>query len=244
MKHITPVLALAAAGALNVLQAQDIQVNRQNRTIAVTADESITADAEVAVIEIGYHNYGPKEDAAFQGNVRAAGKITEALLAAGIPRANIETGKLRLGLVEPDETWTSEMKRERRFEAQQSWTVTLPVSQAQAAVDLAASSGANEVEDVEWNVADPLALQARAGGAALAKARAIADQMARGLGAKLGDLVYASNHAPAPKYLRVMGAMSTMATTIGRRIDEKPRLTLFPRKVRSEATVYAVFAVE
>jgi hypothetical protein len=39
--------------------AQDIQVNRQNKTIAVTADESVTADPEVAVLAIGYHNYAP-----------------------------------------------------------------------------------------------------------------------------------------------------------------------------------------
>jgi uncharacterized protein YggE len=52
---------------------------------------------------------------------------------------------------------------------------------------------------VEWSVADPLALQAKAGGAALAKAKSIADQMAKGLGARLGELVYASNRAPVAK---------------------------------------------
>ena len=66
-------------------------------------------------------------------------------------------------------------------------------------VDAAVKAGANEVDDVEWNVVDPIALQAKAGGAALAKARAIADQMAKGLGIKVGELVYASNRAPVPE---------------------------------------------
>lgn len=242
MKYITLVVVLALASATDALLAQDIQVSQQNKTIAVTAEESTSADAEVAVLAIGYHNYAPSQDLAFQANVRTADQITKAFRAAGIPKANIETEKLRLGRIEPEEKWTPEMKRDQQFEAQQSWSITLPVSQAQAVVDLAVQSGANEVEDVEWNVADPLALQATASGAALAKARAIADQMAKGLGAKLGDLVYASNRAPGPKFWRHMEAQTAMASVAI--TDKKPQLTLFPQKVKSNATVYAVFAIE
>jgi uncharacterized protein YggE len=137
------------------------------------------------------------------------------------------------------------MKKERQFEAQQSWHVFVAVSRAQAVVDLAVQSGANDVADVEWNVADPLALQAKASGAALAKARTIADQMAKGLGAKLGDLVYASNRAPVPKFLGGYGySASDSAERIMSVPPDRPKLTLFPQKVKSDATVYAVFAIE
>jgi len=222
--------------AITAVYAQEIQVNRQNKTIAVTAEESITADAEVAVLVIGYHNYAPTEEAAFQENIRASEQITKAVLGAGLSKSNIETEKLRLGRVEQDDKWTPEMKKDRQFEAQQSWRVTLPVSQAQAIVDLAVRRGANEVEDVEWNVADPLALQAKAGAAALVKARAIAEQMAKGLGTKLGDLVYASNRAPVSKLFRNL-SLQTQAATVSSREENKPQLTLFPQKVKSEATV-------
>lgn len=78
-----------------------IQVNHQNKTIAVTAEESVTADAEVAVLEIGYHNYATTQEQAFADNVRVADTITKALLGGGgIPKANIETEKLRLGRAE------------------------------------------------------------------------------------------------------------------------------------------------
>lgn len=224
--------------------AQDIQVNRQNKTIAVTADESVTADAEVATLEIGYHNYAPTQDAAFRENVRMAEQITKAILDAKIPAANIETEKLHLSRTEIDEKWTAEMKRDRQFTAEQSWHINLSAAQAQTVVDLAVKAGANEVEDVEWNVADPLALQAKAGGAALAKARAIAEQMAKGLGTKLGELVYASNRAPlAGKMLN--GLLQTVEVEAAVAATAKePKLKLFPQKVKSEATVYAVFAIE
>ncbi len=233
---------IAVVAITGSLLAQDIQVNRQNKTISVTADESATADAEVAVLTIGYHNYGLTQDAVFQENVRVAERITKALLDAKVPKANIETDKLQLTRAQVDEKWTTDMKKERQFTAEQSWHITVSASEAQTVVDLAVRAGANEVDDVEWNVADPVALQAKAGAAALAKAKSIADQMAKGLGTKLGELVYASNQAPAAK-------------TWGYKLDRTmtlapppppppPKLTLFPQKVKSDATVYAVFSIE
>jgi uncharacterized protein YggE len=226
-----------------VLLAQDIQVNRQNKTIAVTADESVTADPEVAVLTLGHRDFAPSYDAAFQQNISASDKITKALMSVGVPIANIETEKLSLERVEPDSRWTPEMKKDRQFGAQQTWQVTVPVSQAQAVVDVAVRNGANYVEDVDWDVADPAALQAKAGGAALAKARLVAEQMARGLGTKLGELIYASNRAPVNRAFR---NLSTLETSMAAPAPPPPppHLKLFLQKVKSQATVYAVFGIE
>jgi uncharacterized protein YggE len=240
MKRFLSALVVIASTGLSL--GQDIQVNRQNKTIAVTADESATAIAEIAVLEIGYHNFGPSKDAAFHENVRVADRITKALLDAKIPRANIETDKLRLTRMDIDEKWTTEMKKERQFAADQSWHITVVATDAQAVVDLAVKTGANEVSDVEWNVIDPVALQARAGAIALAKARSVAEQMAKGLGTKLGDLVYASNRAPALKAWQRGQGLETVEVEASR--ETQPSLTLFPEKVKSEATVYAVFSIE
>jgi len=173
---------------------QDIQVNRQNKTIAVTADESITADAEVAVLEIGYHNFGITQDAAFQENVRVAERITKALLDAKVPKANIETEKLHLARTEIDEKWTADMK---------------PKQEAPPWQRLGLSP-------IKWQ---------------------------KGLGTKLGELVYASNRAPVPKMWRGM-TVNTMSALVGSAAEKRPTLTLFPQKVKSDATVYAVFSIE
>lgn len=236
------ILALILLSWAFVASAQDIQINRQNKTIAVTADESVTADAEVAILAIGYHNFGSTQEAAFHENIRAAGQIAKAMLDEKIPEANIETDKLSLGRAQIDEKWNDAMKKERQFQAEQSWHVTVPVSQAQIVVDLCVNAGANEVEDVEWNVLEPVALQAKAGGAALAKARTIAEQMAKGLGTKLGELVYASNRAPVAKMWRGMTVNTSTAMLVS--ADRQPKLRLFPEKVKSDATVYAVFSIE
>ena len=242
MKQMMLMIAFICGAIL--VSAQDIQINKGNKTIAITADESVTADAEIAILEIGYHNYAATQDAAFEENVRVSNRITKALLDAHIPKENIETEKLQLNRVNPDSNWTPEIKRERQFAAQQSWKITVEVSKAQSIVDLAVHNGANELEDTDWDVADPLALQAKASGAALAKARAIAEQMAKGLGTNLGELVYASNRAPVARAFRWLGPVQTDSAEVNSVSTGKPQLTLFPQKVKQEATVYAVFAIQ
>jgi hypothetical protein len=66
--------------------------------------------------------------------------------------------------------------------------------------------------------------------------------MAKGLGAKLGELVYASNRAPVARVWRGI-TLNTSAATVAS-ADKKPKLKLFPEKVKSDATVYAVFSIE
>ncbi len=243
MQRISTVILVVLA---TLASAQDIQVSRQNKSIAVTAEESVTVDPEVAIITAGYHTYAATRDAAFQDNVRVSDQVLHALLDAHVPKESIETRQLELGRVDPEEKWTPEMKKDRQFEARQSWTIRIPTSQAAALVDVALQAGANEVNGVTWDVVDGAALQARASGAALAKARSIAEQMAKGLGAKLGDLVYASNKSPAQedKFERAYWKRDLSLTIITKSGTGRPKVEIYPEKVKSTATAYAVFAIE
>jgi len=243
MKHIYLGTILVLTGALF---AQDIQVNRQNKTISVIAEESVTADPEVATVVIGYHNYGATHDLTFQENVRVSNQVTKALLDAHVPKDNIETATLRFERVDADEKWTPEMRKERQFQASQSWRIRVPATQAHVVLDIATHAGANRVDEVAWEVADPSALQAKASGAALAKARAIAEQMAKGLNAKLGELVYASNRSPEEnnRFVEAFWSRQNSITVSAVEVEATPQVVLYPQKVVSHATVYAVFAIE
>ena len=163
------------------------------------------------------------------------------MLNAGVPKSALETESIRLQRVEPDEKWTAEEKKERQFQASQSWIIHVSAARAQAVVDVALRAGANVLEALDWNVSDPNALQAKAGSAALTKAKTIAEQMAKGLNAKLGDLVYASNQAPVSEYGYSSGKLPEAPPPPP---PPPPQLVLYPKKVKSDATVYAVFAIE
>ena len=237
------VIAVCALWLCSAAFGQTIAVDRTNKTIAVTADESVYATAEIAVVKIACHSYALTKDAAFSENLRLAEAVRAALQKAGIPAAAIESSDVTLDRVEPENNWTPEMKRDRQYRAHQGWTIRVAAASAQNLIDVAVAAGANEVDDPEWQVADEAALQARAGAAALKKARTVAEQMAQGLGAKLGELVYASNRAPVRGYEASM-AYSTETVEVTAARTPLAKLKLFPKKVKADGTVYAVFAIQ
>lgn len=227
------------------LFCQMVQVNKENRTIAVTATDTISADPDLAHVSVGFQCYGTTQNEAYSSNLRTSSEILRSLEQAGIKKDQIETGVIKVDRVDADAKWTDEEKRERQFEAIQGWKIGVPAKDAARVIDLAMKSGANKVEEVTWDVSDHAMLQAKAGGAALAKAHSIAEQMAKGLGAKLGSLIYASNQAQATPYWLYGRTLNTQSAMIGTATEEGiPELSLFPEKVKQDATVYAVFAIE
>ena len=226
---------------ISAAKAQQIQVNRDNRTIAVTATDSVEVDAQVAIVHLGYHNYGRTHEATYNENVSAADKIVNALVGAGVPKADIQTEALTLATVDPEKEWTAAQKEERQFEAAQSWRIRLTASKAQTVVDIAVRAGANNIESIDWRVSDPKALEAKADASALAKARTLAENMATRLGAKIGELVYASNQTPVDRFITVNTESASFASLAP---PPPPNLKLFPKKVSQQATVYAVFSLQ
>jgi uncharacterized protein len=237
------VVALLCLSTWLPLFAQQIQVNRDNKTIAITAEDSVSVDPEVVTITVGYENYAPTNKEAYEENVRVANQVTKALLNAGVPKAALHTENVELQRMEPRENWTADERKQRQFMALQTWTIYATVERAQSVVDVALGAGANELRNMDWNVSDPKALQAKAGAAALVKARTIAEQMAKGLNAKLGDLVYASNRAPLPNWAGA-GETTVEVTSVAAPPPPVPHLLLYPKKVKADATVYAVFAIQ
>jgi uncharacterized protein len=109
-------------------------------------------------------------------------------------------------------------------------------------LDVAVKAGANQSGQMTWSVADQDALQAKAAKLALDRARQIAQQMAAGLNATLGPLVYASNEAPTRGPQPLMRAQAMMAAAPAPK--EVEPLSVSAQKVTASATVYAVFSIQ
>src|ERR1700710_2425695 len=82
MKKVT--LALAMLFAVTVTRAQTIQVNKDNRTIAITTSDEATATADTAQVSIGFRAYGSESDTTYADGSRVSNAIISALHAAGI----------------------------------------------------------------------------------------------------------------------------------------------------------------
>ena len=233
------ILAVAALPAY----AQQIVVNKDNRTIAVTTSAEANADADTATVQIGFLVYGPDQDAAYALGSKASNAIAAALKAAGVPADAIQSESQGISPVQQynNNDWTPAEKAARKFQVQQSWNVKTSAANGAKVLDVAVKAGANQSGQMGWSVADQDALQAKAAKLALDRARGIAQQMAAGLNATLGPLMYASNEAPARGPMPIVQFRESAAPAMAKAVAP---LSISPQKVTASATVYAVFSIQ
>jgi uncharacterized protein YggE len=232
--------ALAAALPSLPLSAQTIQVNKDNRTIAITATDKVIVMADTATVHVGFIAYGPDSDAAYATGSRISNAIVKALTASGIPNDAIESENQNVSPVQEYQIdkLTPAEKAQRKFQVTQSWTVRTPADNAAKTLDLAVKAGANQSGQIDWSLKDENAPQAEAAGKALQRARTVASEMAKGLNVKLGALLYANNETQAQPPVPIIRSMAAKASA-----NVEP-LAINPRRIEKSATVYAVFAIE
>lgn len=238
------VLVLGAVATVGVAGAQTIQVDKNNRTIAVTASDKASAEADIATISVGFEAYGPDSATAYGNGSQVSNAIFAALKKAGVADKAIESREQNLARTEfpGDDKSTPEQRAQKAFTLSQSWTVHSAAKDAAAILHAAIEAGANQSGNIDWDLADRNGLQAQAAEKALVHARAVATQMAAGLNAHLGVLIYASNQMPVQRF----AALNTARAMIGGAVSGSPPtpLAIRPQQVEESATVYAVFSIE
>lgn len=229
--------------------AQQIQINKENKTIAITTSDEAEALADTAVLTVGFHIYGKDQDSTYADASRISNDIMAALKAAGVPKEAIESAEQSLSPLEQNnDADKARFTQGIRFEFSQSWHVTVPAESVANVLHIAIVSGANDSGGIEWQLKRDDALEAEAAKKALEHARQIAAQMAEGLGVKLGTLVYASNQTPPRGILAALGlgggVLNTTEATLGAVKKNLAPLAISPERITKTATVYAVFAIE
>ena len=194
--HRIPGTAFFAVAALigTLTQAQTIQVNKDNRVIALTATGNAKADADIARVHIGFQVFARDADSAYAKGSQTSNAIAAALKKAGVEDKSIESETEDVG--RNDEFvpfWSSWDETKKQFTVQQSWTVTTAPRDAARVLHVAVQAGANNNGNIDWDLADRDALGAKAAAKALEKAQSAATEMAAALHVTLKGLIYASN---------------------------------------------------
>jgi hypothetical protein len=248
--HQSIVVLSFSAAFVSAASSQTIDINRQNKTIAISATDEAVATADIAAITVGFEFDGPEPQSLYAQAGKTSQAILKALHQAGVDDKQIESSKQEMTKNTPFlPELTPEQRLKSAFIFAQSWEVSVPAHQASEVIRAAIAAGANTTGDIDWNFSDRKALQAKAAEAALIKARAVAERMAEGLNVKLGALVYASNQTPLTRFnANAAGATAnaTVEVSAGRSSEPValPDLEIRPQTIREEATVYAVFAIE
>jgi uncharacterized protein len=247
MKRLQLVAALIAglgtgANCAAQMPGQGITVSKDNRTIAITATDSVTAMADVATVHIGFVVYGVDHDSAYAAGSKVSNAIVGALKAASVPSDAIESENQNIAEVQPYQVdkLTDADKAKRKWVLTQSWNVRTNAADAARVLDIAVKAGANQSGQIVWSLKDENKPQADAAGKALQRARIVADEMARGLNVKLGPLIFASNTTQGEVVRPLMRAMAQAAPSA----PLAQPLAINPRQIEKTATVYAVFAIE
>jgi len=247
----TLAIALLAVSCTCLAAAQTIQINRENKTIAISTTDEATAIADIAAITIGFEIFKPDADSAAAEAGKLSHAIMDALHKAGVDDKSIESKTQDVHRnTNFDDKENAAQRAQRQYRAEQSWEFSVAPKDASAVLQLAMASGANTSGAIDWRLTDRKELQARAAGTALVKARAVAAQMAEGLHVKLGALIFASNELPDAKiyFKRPLGGLAEFnRIELAAKLSTPPPpppLEIRPQTIREEATVYAVFAIE
>lgn len=257
MRFAVPSFVVAAAlvAFSSSMGGQCNQVCPDKRTISVNGTGTVTADADLAIVRVGYQLYGPDAKSAYGTAVETSNGILKALTGAGIPRDAIESTSQVL-----QHTTTYELqqyplesaeRRSRQFTVTQSWIIRVKPDEASRALNTAIEAGANESGWIEWIVQSPGDLRARASENAVADARQIAQHIAQKADVRLGQVVNVQENQG--QIWAINGAMATlgviagigMGTGAADRVQVgNQQLAINSRRVEFSVTVYAVFAIE
>ncbi len=241
---LRPAILLTLCLAVLPLSAQQIQIGKDNKTIAITATDEASALADTAVVSIGFISFGKDQDSTYAAATETSNAIASAITASGIPKDAIQSAEQNLTPLNPENFQDKTHYAEgMRFQFSQRWQVTVPADQAAQLLQLAITHGANNSGNIQWQLKSDDVLQLQAAKKALHHAHDIAASMAQGLGVQLGPLLYASNQAPAPRVFAMAGVSGGSPGGIFRGPNLKP-LAISPDRITRSATVYAVFAIE
>jgi uncharacterized protein YggE len=226
-------LALSAGARAQQAAQPQFTISPANRTLSVTATESVSVEPEVAILHIGFETQPADAKTAYAQGAQTSNAIVAALRQAGVAESDIRSESQYL-----DRDYT--VPKSHRFKLTQQWTVKTTPAHAAEVLDVAVTAGANSSGALDWTVRDESALNEQALDKAAARARANAAVLAKGMDVHLGSLLFTSNQLNAPNFPRPMMRALAMPGSA----EAAPPLAIEPQKVSREASVYAVYAIE
>jgi hypothetical protein len=181
------------------------------RQISVNGTGRIFIEPDIADVQLGVTFQGDTAKEASDKAAEAMNAVLAALLELGIPEKDIQTTQLSIN---PVYDWNDSPPNIEGWEASNIVTVTVrDVTMVGDVVDAATSAGATNVNGVTFRVDDPTAAEAQARDAAVADARAKADQLAAAAGVTIVGVISISENSynqPQPIYYEKAYAEAAM----------------------------------
>ncbi len=222
---------VSAAGGGLAAQASE---TASPRVITVSGSGSAMGAPDVAYITLGVEARDPDAAAAVADATERMSAVMEALTEAKVDPKDVQTVSYQMWLEQttdpkgdivapgtPSGTTTTTTTVERYHVVNQVRITVRALENVGTILQDALTAGANSVADISFAVEDATALQREARDGAIANAKAKADQLAAGLGAKIGAVQSVSEYTsgPQPIYatrnLDAVGGMGSVPVSAG-----------------------------
>ncbi len=175
------------------------QIEDRPGTIEVTGEATITAEPDIAIVNLGVTAKHKKAQMAMEEVSVAAREMLELLREHGVDGRDIQTQRLELN---KDFFWHLQQRKLKNaakaqlFEAANKITVKVrDLNKLGTIMQAALDAGANSVSNVQFGVDETEKLEAEARSAAASDAHARAKLYAEGVGVVLGRIVSIREHS-------------------------------------------------
>lgn len=210
------VTALALVGlATAPIAAQQDMGRAAERTIRVSGVGEVRAQPDLAQIAFAVETTGATAQEAGRSNAQLMDRVVAALVAAGVPRADIETRGYSLHPTYAHNEGRAEPRITGYRASNQVLLRTTELSRSGEFIDTALGAGANRMDGISFELRQSGPAEAEALRNAVQRARASAEVIAATLGVRLGPILDASTSTqpiqPIPAGARVMRMEADMA---------------------------------
>ncbi|CAH1670284.1 MULTISPECIES: SIMPL domain-containing protein [unclassified Chelatococcus] len=194
MKISAPlVFALALIGAAGAANAQDNGAGAGRARpgqITITGEGSVSAAPDIATLSTNVVTTAKSAREATEANSKAMTAVIERFKAAGIEARDLSTSGFSVQPRYVQSKQQDEAPRIDGYEVRNGVTVRIrDLSKLGAILDTAITAGANQINGISFDVAEPSALLDKAGTAAVKDARRRAELYADAAGVKLGRVI-------------------------------------------------------
>jgi uncharacterized protein YggE len=207
---------------------------KPSRTITVTSTATVKVAPDEAVVDLGVRSESAAGADAFAQNAKTMQAVLDALGSAGISDENVQTTNVSL---EPHIENRGKPDEQRVFVASNSVQVVIhDLSTVGSVIDAAVGAGADSVNDIQFQLANPHEVRTEALHQAVTGARAKADALAEAAGARVVAVVTIDEQNYQQPVYRAALAGAALAAPV-------PTPILPPSSLQVSETVKAVWEI-
>ena len=136
-------LSFALAASAQQASQPQLAISPTNRTLTVTADDTVSVEPEVAVLHVGFETQPGDPKQVYADGARTSNAIIDALKQAGVQQSDIRSESQYLNR-------DYSMPKSHKFKLAQQWTVRTTPERAAEILDTAVNAGANTTGEIDW----------------------------------------------------------------------------------------------